>query len=76
MRVQEGVEVRHDQTFYVEVTANSTILDALNCCGDTTQDPQFVATVEKLSTLDISHLEAQLMYEVVVQQGGGGGVEA
>ena len=75
VRFQEGVEVRHNQAFYVEVAANSTILNALDCCGDTTQDPQFVTSIEKFPTLDIGHLEAQLMDEAVVQQGGGRGVE-
>ena len=69
--VQQGVEVRHHEALDVVVAAHLPLVKALHGGGHAAEDPHLVAREGELATLQISHLEAERLYQVEVEQVGG-----
>ena len=66
--VQELVEVGNNKSFDVEVGPCPTVLDALDCSGDTAQYPHLVSSEEKFLALEVCHLQTQRFCQVVVDE--------
>ena len=66
--VKELVEVGDNKSFDVEVGPSPTVLDALDCSGDTAQYPHLVSSEKKFLALEVCHLQTQRFCQVVVDE--------
>ena len=55
--IQQLVEIRYHQGLDMEVTVNTSVLNALDRCGYPPENPHLVTGEVELAALDIRHLE-------------------
>ena len=69
MGIEQLIKIRYHKGLDVEVTVNTSVLNALDGSGYPPKDLHLVTGKVELPALDIRHLETQLGHKVVVQKG-------
>ena len=68
MRIEDVREIFDHAGSHVDHASKYTILHGLNGLGNSSEDPEPVASKGELATLDIIHLETELPHKVVINE--------
>ena len=65
-------EIQDDIGLEGDAPRSEALVNGLGCEADLAEDTELVSAEGELGVLQVSHLEADVLHEVVVNQGGGG----
>ena len=68
MRIEDVREIFNHAGSHVDHASKYTILHGLNSLGNSSENPEPVASKGELTALDVIHLETELLHEIVINQ--------
>ena len=72
MAVEGLLQVFHHVGPDVNGAADDPVGDGLDSLGDSSEDPQFLAAKTELGTLEVRHLEIEIIHQIKINERDGG----